>query len=144
MKALQATSVLLALVPFVASCDGDVKASDVVANGKAAVGKMADDLGNLSVDELKAKVSNVSKDLSQKLSQSFDEIKDKASALDVKQAVEPMVEQLSKLEAMLGEKMPSMESLRGALEELKTKFAGKEDIMEVLRPLIDKLQALLR
>lgn len=139
MKALKATPLLLALLPFVTSCDGDVKASDVVAGGKEALGKV-EELSKMSVDDMK----KMAGDLVADLSKSFDKVKDQASAVDVKKTVEPLVDKLSTLKKTLGDKMPSLDSLQGTIDQLKTKFGGDGEIMKVLQPLLDKLQQLLR
>lgn len=139
MKALKATPLLLALLPFVTSCDGDVKASDMVASGKEALGKV-EDLSKMGVEDMK-KMAN---DLAGDLSTSFAKIKDQASAVDVKKTVEPLLDKLTTLKKTLGDKMPSLDSLQGTIDQLKTKFGNDGEIMKVLQPLLDKLQQLLR
>lgn len=139
MKALKATPLLLALLPFVTSCDGDVKASDMVASGKEALGKV-EDLSKMGVEDMK-KMAN---DLAGDLSTSFAKIKDQASAVDVKKTVEPLLDKLTTLKKTLGDKMPSLDSLQGTIDQLKTKFGDDGEIMKVLQPLLDKLQQLLR
>ena len=60
MKAIKATPFLLALVPFIAGCDGDVKASDILDSGKEALSNLEDlDLSKLSVDDMKEKVGEL-------------------------------------------------------------------------------------
>lgn len=141
MKATLLTPLFLTLLPFLASCDGDVKASDVVASGKDALGKIEDlDVSKLSVDGMKAKVG----ELTAALSKSFETIKDEASAIDVEKSVEPMIDSLRTLKDSLGAQMPSMDSLKATVDQLKMKFAGNESVMKVLQPLLDKLQQLLR
>jgi hypothetical protein len=54
----------------------------------------------------------------------------------------PNVESLNNLKAKLGDKMPNLDGLKGAVEGLKSKFSGNEAIMNALKPLMDKVQAL--
>ena len=139
MKAIRCVPFVLGLVSFLASCGDDVKARDVVDSGKEALSQLGD-LSKLSVDEMKKKTT----ELVGMLEAKFEQIKDEASAIDVRKAAEPMIQGLSSLKTTLGDKMPSLADLESALDRLETKFQGNESVMKVLRPLLDKARALLR
>ena len=140
MKAIKATPFLLALVPFIASCDGDVKASDILDSGKEALSNLEDlDLSKLSVDDMKEKVGELTSSLGSKL----EGIKDEAGAIDVAKSLGPVVDQLNNLKGVLGDNMPTMDQLGGIVDSLKSKFSGDEGIMKALQPLLEKLQSLL-
>ena len=137
MKAFKATLLLLPLA-FTGCSEGDVSAKELIESGKQALEDI--DLSKLSVDGMKEKVGELGGMLTSKL----ESIKDEASAVDVKKAVEPVVDQLSKLKGALGDNMPSMDQLGGIVDSLKSKFGGDEGIMSVLQPLIEKLQNLMK
>ncbi|MCP3914040.1 MAG: hypothetical protein GY711_00615 [bacterium] len=73
----------------------------------------------------------------------IDEIKDLASAESITEKLGPALDMLKKAKTTLGEKMPDTASLTGLIETLKSKFAGKTDILGALKPLIEKIQALM-
>ena len=77
------------------------------------------------------------------LTENFSSVKDLASAEKLKEMAGPVLENLGKVKGMLGDKMPSMESLGGAVETLKSKFSGDASIMKVLQPIIDKVKGLM-
>ena len=96
------------------------------------------DLSAVSPEALKAKLGTAVESLSATLG----EIKDQATAENIKEAVEPLVAKLSEAKQALGEELPSREELQAELEELKVRFKDNAAVQKVLQPLIDKLQEL--
>lgn len=96
------------------------------------------DLSAVSPEALKAKLGTAVESLSATLG----EIKDQATAENIKEAVEPIVAKLSEAKEALGEELPSREELQAELEELKVRFKDNAAVQKVLQPLIDKLQEL--
>ena len=135
-----------ALALLSSSCsEGEVSAKDAMDKVGQAAGDMASkvkdiDLSALSPEAAKAKVSEWSTELGNKLG----EIKDKASAESIVKSFQPVADKLAQAKQMLGDKMPSMEALKTKVNELKQKFAGDKSVMDVLEPLIDKLQTLFQ
>lgn len=140
--------IALSSLVMLSSCSKEeieAKMNDAAAAAGASLddlkGELADlDLSALSTDAIKEKAGTVTESLTSRLG----EIKDKASAVEISESVEPLVGALGKMKDALGENMPSMESLSGVVESLKEKFAGNEGIMEALKPLLEKLQALFQ
>jgi hypothetical protein len=98
------------------------------------------DLSAASPEALKAKLGPAVESLSATLG----EIKDQASAENIKKALEPMIAKLSQAKQALGQELPSSEELAARLDALEAKFQGNEAVMKVLKPLIDKLRQLLQ
>lgn len=139
--ALQLAAAALALT-VIACGDAKVEAGEMLDKAKTATDGALEriDFSKLSPDAIEAK----SRELLAQLTTKLKEIKDQATAEDVATRFKPVVEQLSKAKTMLGEKMPSMDSLKQTLSDLKTKFADNEGVKKALQPLVDKLQALLQ
>ena len=137
--AIIAASAVLGL--GLASCEGDVKAGDLIDSAKGALEKVEDlDLSKLSPDALKETASGLVGDLSSKLG----EVKDLASAENLSKTLGPAIEKVSQLKGLLGDKMPDLSSLKDAAEKLGSQFEGDSAIMKVLGPLIEKILSLLK
>jgi hypothetical protein len=135
------TLALSALVVLSACSRDEVEAKMDQAHAKASAA-LEDlenvDLSALSPEALQAKAGEVGEYLSDKL----EEIDDKASAERVKANIQPYVDKLVQMKDAIGERMPEMDSLSEAVEDLKARFADNESVMSVIQPLIDKLKAL--
>ena len=143
MKRFSLTTAALSALLLVSACSKEevqAKMDEAADKAGSALESVKDlDLGSLSPDALKEKAAEYTESLGSKLG----EIKDKASAMDVSKAAEPVVDMLSKAKDILGENMPDLSSLTGVVDDLKSKFGGDEGVMSVLKPLLDKLQSLL-
>lgn len=142
----RASIILLAVLAAVApSCDG--KTTDIVDSAQAAAkegmegleGLKDFELGDLGADAMKSKVSEIAGSLGEQLGS----IKDLASATSITEKIGPAIAALEKLKGGLGGMLPDMGSLGGIVDTLKSKFGDKADIMGVLKPMLDKLMALL-
>lgn len=140
MKNCTLALLCLALLPFGASCSGEVDAGKEGAGTTKSLGGLEKlDLGKLGADEMKQKATELASMLGTKLQ----EIKDEASAIDVRKAVEPALTQLASLKTALGDKLPSMSQLATIVDGLKAKFQGNEAVMKVLQPILDQVQKLI-
>jgi hypothetical protein len=143
MKRLSFSIAALSALLLVSACSKEevqAKMDEAANKAGGALESLKDiDLGSLSPDALKEKANSLTDSLATQLG----EIKDKASAMDVKKAAEPVVDMLSKMKGMLGENMPDLSSLNGVVDDLKAKFNSDEGVMGVLKPLLDKLQSLV-
>ncbi len=127
------------LLLFGAACgEGETKASEV-KTGETLSAK-APDLSTLSTGDLQKKFE----ELGGMITKEIATITDKASAMKASDVIGPLADQLKQLKEKLGASLPSMESVKTAIEGLKTKFAYDPDVMAALKPLLDKLQALLK
>ena len=123
----------------------EAKMNEVADKAGESLGDLASelkdiDLSALSPDAIKEKAGTVVESLSTKLG----EIKDQASAVDLSEKAEPLVGALGKMKDVLGENMPDMSTLSKVVDDLKAKFSGDNGIMEALKPLFEKLQALFQ
>jgi len=141
LKKFAIIAVSAALGLGLASCEGDVKAGDPPDNAKDSLEKVENlDLSKLSPETMKETVSKLVDEIASKLG----DVKDLASAENLKEKVGPALEKMSKLKDVLGEKMPELSALKDAAQKLKSQFEGDSAIMKVLQPLIDKVQNLLK
>ena len=135
------TLALSALVALAACSREEVEAKmdQAHAQASAALEELEQvDLSALDPEALQAKAG----ELGQYLSDKLEEIDDRASAERVKATIQPYVDKLVQLKHAIGERMPEMDSLSDAVDDLKARFADNESVMSVLQPLIDKLKAL--
>ncbi len=118
---------------FAAGCgESDVKAGEEPPQSL--------DLSKLSVEGMQEKVDELTESLTAKLA----EIQDRASAVKVSDAADPLVDQLARLKEALGAaSMPALDSLQAKVEELERKFSSDPQVMEALKPLLERLRALL-
>jgi hypothetical protein len=135
------TLALSALVALSACSREEVEAKMDQAHAKASAA-LEDlehvDLSALSPEAIQQKAGEVGDYLSDKL----EEIDDQASAERVKANIQPYVDKLIQMKVAIGERMPDMDSLSDAVDDLKARFADNESVMSVIQPLIDKLKAL--
>ena len=110
-------------------------ACDKVEDAKAAGSNIADAVGNLDADTIKNKVGDLTAQL--------DNIKDLASAEAISKKVGPLLDTITKGKDLLAGNV-DMASITEAITSLKTRFAGKADILKALEPLIEKLSALVK
>ncbi|MEM7311422.1 MAG: hypothetical protein AAF682_32455 [Planctomycetota bacterium] len=127
----------LCILPLTACGEGGVEASELMEKGQEALGEL--DLSALSPEAMTEKAGELLGGVTSK----FDEIKDVASAENVKSELEPMLGQIAKLKDVLGDKMPNLDSLKTAADDLMSKFGGDTEIMKVLQPVIDKIKTML-
>jgi len=122
-----------------ASCgDSTVDAADLVDKAKDAAGDL--DLEGLSPDALKGKAE----DMIGSVTSGLGDIKDLASAEQIKEKLMPMLDKFGDLKGLLGDKLPDVSSLSTAVDTLKSKFAGNAEIMDALKPLLEKLTTFLK
>ena len=133
MKNLKTLAALALASPlFLGACSSE----DV----QAAVDKAQNfDVSSLSIEDMTSTFSDISGQLTEKLGS----ITDLASAEKMKEQVGPLLDKAVALKDALGDKMPSMESLSGIAQQLKDKFSGDSAIMDVLKPIMEKLQSLV-
>lgn len=144
-RSLTAFAVSATLLCACSRAEVEAKANQVADAAGASIDALqqeleAVDLSGVTPEALKAKLAIAVESLSAKLG----EIKDQASAENVKQALEPVVAKLGAAKHALGEELPSREELALELDALETKFHDNEAVMKVLQPLIDRLRQLLR
>ena len=56
----------------------------------------------------------------------------------------PIIDQLKGFKTTLGDKMPDLSSLGSTADGLMKKFAGDSAIMDVIKPVLEKLKALVQ
>ena len=139
MKTLQSLTAAAAVsMLLLASCGkGEVKAGEVLENAKAAI---ADFDLSAAPEKLAESVTGFAGDLTSKLG----EVTDIESAKDLVAKFGPVVDKLKQVKTTLGDKMPDMASLKQAAEGVMTKFKDNEGIMNVLKPMLDKLMAMFQ
>ena len=116
--------------------DAEVHAGDLVDRAKGGLEGL--DLSQMSTGAMQEKVGELTRGLVSELGG----IDDAASALDVKKQVEPVLGQLDRLKAALGDKMPDLGSLATLADQLRSRFQFREDVLEVLKPVLDKIRGL--
>ena len=134
MKQFMFASAVL-ISPFVAGCG---KSDEVSAATKSAASKM--DVSKLTPEAMKAEGSKLINEITAKLGS----IKDLPSAESVKKQLEPMISSLATLKEKLGVGSLDFSSLKSAISDVTAKFGSDTKIMEVLKPVLDKLQGLLK
>lgn len=143
-------SLALAL-PMVASCgdavDAASKAGDsATAAAKGAMGKAGEmvdglkdlDLSSLSMDAIKEKAGQVTSTMTEKLGS----IKDAATAENFKETFDGAVSTLSAMKDKLGASLPGTDALKDAVEKLKSSFGEDSKVMEILKPMLEKMTGL--
>ncbi len=90
-----------------------------------------------------AKLQEVGKSAMNGIAAQLGSITDLASAKNVVGELEPWMDKLGSLKTALSGKLPDMESVKTAISGLTSKFSGNADIMGALKPVIEKLQALI-
>ena len=143
MKQTLIASLCISALTLFAGCGGESEAGKTGAPGATGTDKPAGtkdiDLGKLGSDEMKSQAQELVSSLATKL----EGIKDEAGAIDVKKAVEPILQQLSTMKTSLAGKMPDLSSLTKAVEALKTKFKDNEAVMKVIQPVLDQISKLV-
>ena len=119
--------------------DAAGKLDDLAANAKGTLDDLASKADSLSADELKSSVGDVVGNLTEKLG----EVKDKASATEIADGLKGALDSLGSLKSTLGDKMPDLSALGDAATSLKEKFAGKQDVLDALKPLLEQIQNLV-
>jgi len=122
---------------LITGCGEDTAmAKELMASAKGAFPEL--DLSSLSADDMKAKFGELTTTLVSKLGN----VKDTASAEVVRDEIAPAVKQLGMLKGALGDNLPSLDSLTGAVQQVRSKFTSSGNILEVLNPVLEKLLAL--
>lgn len=96
------------------------------------------DVSKLSPDAMKEKAGKVMSDAVAKLG----DIKDAASAGDIAKKLTPAMDMLGKVKAAMGSGKFDFSALTNKAKELTSKFTGNAGVMDALKPLMDKIQAL--
>ncbi len=141
MKYLLLALCALPVLAALSACSAEEVEAKTAELESAAEGALAE-FESLSLDKAKEKLQALSTRVTKQLAA----VKDGPTAERAKQQLEPTVAALGKLKSALGEKMerlPSMEAVKLELEKFRDEFANNEAVMNVLQPLIDKLQNLL-
>ena len=140
------TLLLVPILTLTSACSGDEiqgKMKDMADAGGSMMESLGDidvsNLASMSTDKVKEMFSGATSSIAEQLTA----VKDLADAESLKEKVGPMLDKLISMKDVLGDKMPSMDSLSSAVSGLKEKFAGDSGIMGVLQPLLDKLQSLM-
>lgn len=139
MKKLTLAALLFPALMLVPACsveEVEAKGNKAQSMAKDAIDSI--DFSALSPDALKAKYDEFSGVVTKELAT----INDAATAENAKKVMEPVVDGLTKMKKALGDKMPSMDSMKSTFDNAKTKFADNPEVMKVLQPTIDKLKAL--
>ncbi|MFT5734824.1 MAG: hypothetical protein ACJA2W_003719 [Planctomycetota bacterium] len=154
MKTTLFLSLALAL-PMISSCGEAVDAASGAGDAAAAAAKGAADkagdvagdmmsglkdfdISGLSMDAVKAKAAEVTSSMTEKLSS----IKDVATAENFKKTFDGSIEKLGEMKKMLGANLPGTDALMDAINKVKTSFGADTKVMEVLKPLMDKMSGL--
>ncbi|MFN0007175.1 MAG: hypothetical protein ACKVXR_04640 [Planctomycetota bacterium] len=124
------------LVLFIASsCE---KSADAAATIKGASGSV--DLSKLTPEAMKTEGSKLVSQVTSKLG----EIKDLASAENAVKQLDPLIGNLGMLKDKLGAGGLDLSSIQSSISGLTSKFGSDTKIMGALKPLLDKLQAMLK
>jgi len=134
----------LALLPACSKEEVEAKMNAAASTASAGLEALeteleALDLSALTPEVIKEKAGAAARSLAAAL----EGIKDRASAEQVRDAVEPLVTALGEMKDALGDELPSKESVAQTLRDLEREFEGNERVMKVLQPLIDELRGLL-
>jgi hypothetical protein len=118
-------------------------AQDLLKQAQGALG----DLSNLKLEDITkmdtSKLQDLGKSTMDAVVSKLGDVKDLASAESVKGLVEPLLEKLGAVKTALGGKLPNMEELKSTIASLTSKFTDGSDVMNVLKPLLDKLSKLV-
>ena len=124
------------LVPmFFVGCEKATEAADKMTEAASQL-----DVSKLSPEALKTEGSKLVSELASKLG----EIKDLAGAQSAAKSLEPMLANLGMLKDKLGLANMDMSSVQTAVSSLTAKFGSDGKIMEALKPLLEKIQGLLK
>ena len=130
----------------IADAAGD-EAGDLANAAEALMGKGAEALGSLADIDLAGmspeKLKETGGEMISGLASQLGSISDLASAEKISEAAGPLIEKLGSLKGMLGDNLPDMSQLSEAVSGLASKFADKEDVMNVLQPMIDKIKGMI-
>lgn len=150
MKTTLFLSLALAL-PMISSCGEAVDAASGAGDAAAAAtkdmaGKAGDmmsglkdiDVGGLSMDVIKEKAAAATAAMTEKLGS----IKDVATAENFKETFGGTIAKLIEMKEKLGANLPGTDALMGAVEKLKSSFGADTKVMEVLKPLMEKMSTL--
>lgn len=145
MKVVRSFGVALALFVPVACGKGEVNAGELVDKAKSAAEKGLESIKDLDVSSLTpAKMQEKASEIADQVAAKLKAVHDEASASDAVAQLDPVVDKLKQMKTALAENMPDMGSLRQGIESLKQSLAGNETVMNTLRPLLDKLDSLMR
>ncbi len=86
-------------------------------------------VGDLNLESLSTVASDVAKKLM--------DIKDLPSAAEVRDKVAPMLDQLAEAKGKI-----NMDSLAASAKALKLRFATKQDVLEALKPILERISSL--
>jgi len=117
-----------------------------VGADKAAAGAMGamDSLKNMDFSKMEpAKLAEAGKNVMSDIASRLGNIKDLASAKTVKETLEPMMDKLGSLKTSLNGKLPNMEAVTTAITKLKAEFPSGSEVMNLIKPMLDKLSNLV-
>ena len=141
-KALACVGASLVLLGI--ACDeSETRASEPKTGTAPALPSLAEELpdpAKISIGELQTEVQDVGASIAKELGT----ITDQASALKAADVIGPLATQLESLKQKVGASLPSMDSLESAIQAVETRFASDPAVMATLKPLLDRLRALLQ
>ena len=97
------------------------------------------DLSGLTPQALRDHAENMVSNVSDKLG----EIRDTESATRIRDELQPTIDKLAEIKGKLAAELPDSTTLSNAVADLKERFADQPAVMQVLTPLIAKIETLL-
>jgi hypothetical protein len=155
-RSLRRFSALTALVALglVACGDSESQASgekdSLLDSAKVLAGKAAEALRNLKDLDV-SKLSTMSPEQVQELGKTamtevatqLDRVKDKATAENAKQALDPILEKMGALKGALAGKLPDASQVQAAIQSLQARLGMNGDVMSVLQPVLSQIKGLI-
>jgi hypothetical protein len=96
------------------------------------------DLSKMTPDEMKAKATELTTQISKDLAA----VKDSAGAKAFVTKMQPAVDELAKAKSSLMAQQFDMSALKLSVDDAIARFSANKDVMDVLQPMLDKLDAL--
>lgn len=155
-KSLRKFSALVPLLALglVACGESESQASgdkgSMLDSAKALAGKAQEQLGKLKDLDV-SKLSTMTPEQVQELGKTamtavatqLDQVKDKATAENAKQALDPLLEKLGALKGALAGKLPEVSQVQTALQSLQARLGMNGDVMSLLQPVLAQIQGLI-
>jgi hypothetical protein len=118
-------------------------AKALTAKAQEAMGKLKDlDVSKLST-MTPEQVQELGKSAMTAVATQLDQVKDKATAENAKQALDPILEKLGALKGALAGKLPDAAQVRSAIQSLQARLGMNGDVMSVLQPVLAQIQGLI-
>lgn len=132
------------LLPLTACGDKTVSAESIADAAKSGIDSLGEGLKGIDLSAMKPEaMMEKAGSMMSSLAGSLGSVKDLASAEALKEKAGPVIDMLGKMKSALGDKMPTMDSVKTAVDALKSKFSGDSAIMDALKPMIEKITGLM-